>query len=67
MNKLRENESPLPPGTELETNEEIDRVREELKQQSAQRTPHEKKPSPSRSVQPYRSTVLTTAKSRVRQ
>jgi pSer/pThr/pTyr-binding forkhead associated (FHA) protein len=57
----REKESPLPPGTELETNEEIERVREELKHRSSQRGNHEPKPATGRLTQPFKPTVRPPA------
>ena len=51
------NDHEIPPGTELETNEEIERVREELKRSS----PNHKKSYADRPAQPYRPTVRPPA------
>ncbi len=57
----REKESPIPPGTELETNEEIERIREELKSRSNRRESPEQPADPNRTVQPYKPTVRPAA------
>jgi pSer/pThr/pTyr-binding forkhead associated (FHA) protein len=57
----RNNDSPLPPGTELETNEEIERVRQELKQGSMRREIPEQNIATNRAVRPYAPTVRPPA------
>lgn len=57
----RDKESPMPPGTELETNEEIERVREELRSRSKRRESPDPSADSAQTVLPYKPTVRPPA------